>query len=48
MRLSPTSTSFGLGLAVGAVAVLVIGFVDLWIRPNLGAESTARWPPPRP
>jgi hypothetical protein len=34
MRLSRTSRSFVLGVAVGASAILVIGFVDLWIHPT--------------
>jgi hypothetical protein len=35
MRVSPTSRAFVFAIAIGAAAVLVVGFVDLRMRPSL-------------
>jgi len=34
MRISPASGTFVVGLAIGAAAILALGFFDLWLRPD--------------
>jgi hypothetical protein len=39
MRVTPTLRAFAFGVAIGAAAVLVAGFIDLRIRPALDTSN---------